>query len=236
MNEIEQKAATRRAFLRSAAMVAGSGLIYGCTTRAPIASAPITAPPVATPIPQPAPAPAMRAYVSGNPPSGVRAPLFERALAALDRNRFYRRDRIAIADFTDFSAAARLHLINLEGGPIETMLVTHGSGSDPAHTGFLQQFSNAPGSEATSEGAYRTEGYYVGQHGLSQRLTGLDHSNYTAMDRAIVIHSAWYANDDMIARWGKLGRSQGCFAVGQTKLDRLFRHLGSGTLLFAGKV
>lgn len=236
MNDMMDKAASRRAILRSAAVMVGGGLVYGCTSSGRIASAPVTAPPVATPVPQAPAAPLVRAYARNNPPPGVREQLFERAMAALDRNRFYRRDRIAIADFTDISAAARLHLINLEGGPIETMLVSHGSGSDPSHTGYLQRFSGVPGSEATSEGAYRTESYYVGQHGLSQRLTGLDHTNYTAMDRAIVIHSAWYANADMVTRWGKLGRSQGCFAVGETKLDRLFRHLGTGTLLYAGKV
>ena len=57
-----------------------------------------------------------------------------------------------------------------------------------------------------------------------------------ALDRAIVIHSAWYSNPDMIAKWGKLGRSQGCFAVGEQDLERVFLRLGAGRMVYADKV
>ncbi|MGH2322743.1 murein L,D-transpeptidase catalytic domain-containing protein, partial [Enterococcus faecalis] len=87
----------------------------------------------------------------------------------------------------------------------------HGSGSDPSHTGFLKRFSNDPGSNASSEGAFLTADYYVGKHGRSQRLIGLDATNDNALSRAIVVHSAWYANPDMIRSHGMLGRSQCCF-------------------------
>jgi len=55
------------------------------------------------------------------------------------------------------------------------------------------------------------------------------------MERAIVIHGAWYADPDMIAAHGKLGRSQGCFAVGENCLDEMFGHLGTGRLLYAAR-
>jgi hypothetical protein len=71
---------------------------------------------------------------------------------------------------------------------------------------------------------------------LSQRLIGLDPTNYNALDRAIVIHGAWYSNPDMIAKHGKLGRSQGCFAVGERDLDTLFAMLGEGRMIYATKV
>jgi hypothetical protein len=100
---------------------------------------------------------------------------------------------------------------------------------------MLQHFSNEVGSEATSEGAFLAANYYVGKHQLSQRLIGLDATNNNALDRAIVIHGAWYAEADMIARHGKLGRSQGCFAVGQGELDRLFGLLGEGRMIYAEK-
>jgi hypothetical protein len=72
--------------------------------------------------------------------------------------------------------------------------------SDPHHTGYLHKFSNVSGSNASSEGAFLTGDYYVGQHDRSQRLAGLDPTNDNAMDRAIVIHGAWYANADACTR------------------------------------
>lgn len=163
--------------------------------------------------------------------------LLRRALAALDQhaNAIEHRDRIAIADFSAPSSEARLHFLDVASGRVSRLLVAHGSGSDPHHTGYLHKFSNVSGSNASSEGAFLTGDYYVGQHGRSQRLAGLDPTNDNAMDRAIVIHGAWYANADMIQAHGKLGRSQGCFAVGEHCLEDMFAHLGTGRLLYAGR-
>lgn len=163
--------------------------------------------------------------------------LLRRALAALDRHAgaVAHRDRIAIADFTAPSSKPRLHFLDVVKGDRSSLLVAHGEGSDPGHTGFLQRFSNDFGSNASSEGAFLTGDYYVGKHGRSQRLAGLDATNDNARDRAIVIHSAWYANAEMIATHGKLGRSQGCFAVGEQELDRVFGFMGQGRLLYAAK-
>jgi hypothetical protein len=91
-------------------------------------------------------------------------------------------------------------------------------------------------SEATCEGAFLTADYYVGKHGDSQRLLGLDPTNNNALDRAIVVHSAWYSNADMIAKHGKLGRSQGCFAVGENELAKVFERLGPGRMIYSAKV
>jgi len=163
--------------------------------------------------------------------------LLRRALAALDTHAgaIRHRDRIAIVDFSAPSSDARLHFLDVASGRASRLLVAHGSGSDPRHTGYLERFSNTSGSNASSEGAFLTGDYYVGKHGRSQRLVGLDPTNNNALERAIVIHGAWYANQDMIAAHGKLGRSQGCFAVGETCLQQMFDHLGSGRLLYAAR-
>ncbi len=145
-------------------------------------------------------------------------------------------DRIAIADFSLPSAQPRFHIVNLGTGACETLLVAHGMGSDPDHTGVLHYFSNDPGSNATCQGAFVAADYYTGQHGASQRLLGLDETNSNALDRAIVVHSAWYSNPDMIAKWGKLGRSQGCFAVGEADLETVFLKLGQGRMLYSTKI
>ncbi len=163
--------------------------------------------------------------------------LLSRALTALDHhaNRVAKRDRIAIVDFTAASAEPRFHLIDLERQKSRGYLVAHGSGSDPDHTGFLHRFSNIEGSNASSEGAFVTADYYVGKHGQSQRLLGLDPTNCNALERAIVIHGAWYANADLVQTHGKLGRSQGCFAVGEKNLGDVFEHLGEGRMIYSAK-
>ncbi len=171
-------------------------------------------------------------------PEAVPPALLKRALAALDRNakQIPHRDRIAIADFSTASARRRLHLVDLGSGRTTSLLVAHGRGSDPAHTGWLQRFSNQPGSAASSQGAYLASNYYVGQHGHSQRLVGLDPTNDNALARAIVIHAAWYADPGMIQTHKMLGRSEGCFAVGEAQLKGLFDQLGEGRMLYADKV
>lgn len=237
MNGLNDAVASRRAFLKSAAAVAGTGLLAGCAARtvttAAVPAPPVpvpTPPPVATPVVQPA-----RAAVSA--PRGIRPELFQRAMAALQRHgsRIRQQDRIAIADFSLPSSRLRFHLVDLHDGTTRSLLVAHGIGSDPEHTGMLQRFSNEVNSEATCEGAFLASNYYVGQHQLSQRLVGLDPTNNNALDRAIVIHAAWYSNSDMIAKHGKLGRSQGCFAVGERELDKVFTLLGEGRMIYAEK-
>jgi hypothetical protein len=145
------------------------------------------------------------------------------------------RDVIAIADFGVPSSVARFHLIDLLAGTVTSMLVTHGRGSDPDHTGMLQSFSNVPDSYATSEGAYLTGEAYQGIHGPSRRLIGLDPTDSNAEDRAIVIHTAPYAEATMIPQQGRLGRSDGCFVFGQADLAMVLARLGRGRLIYASR-
>jgi hypothetical protein len=163
--------------------------------------------------------------------------LLRRALDALERhrNRIAYRDFVGIADFSLPSRVPRFHLLRLADGSVRSHLVAHGSGSDPAHTGWLERFSNEPHSNATSAGAYRTDSLYIGGHGRSIRLEGLDPTNSNAASRAIVVHGAWYVSAEMIGRRGMLGRSEGCFAVANSGLDELLTTLGPGRLIYADK-
>lgn len=181
---------------------------------------------------------AMRAPTAAGTPNPIRPALFDRALAALDTHggRIDHHDRIAIADFAAPSAQPRFHIVDLKKGKTRSLLVAHGSGSDPEHSGWLRRFSNQDGSNASSEGAFVTDDYYVGKHGRSQRLIGLDQSNDNALARAIVVHGAWYVSPDIVAEHGMLGRSQGCFAVADHDLEDVFRHLGPGRMIYAAKI
>ena len=115
------------------------------------------------------------------------------------------------------------------------VVLCRGSGSDPAHSGFLQRFSAQPGSAASSAGAYLTGPAYVGQHGRSRRLIGLEPENSTAESRAIVIHGAWYCEPQVLKQTGKLGRSEGCFAFSQSDVELVLERLGPGHLLYSGR-
>lgn len=164
--------------------------------------------------------------------------VFEVAARERDRvaGKLWRSDVIGIADFALPSWKPRFHLANLEDGTIRSYLIAHGKGSDPEHDGWLKGFSKQPGSEATSRGAYLTCEWYKGKFGTSVRLEGLDEDNSTALDRAIVMHPAWYVNEAMVEKWGKVGRSQGCFALSdEAFLDTLWR-LSGGRLLFADRI
>lgn len=167
----------------------------------------------------------------------VNAGLLLRALNALEQHRdsIALRDVIGVADFSLPSRTPRFHLLNMADGSVRSHLVAHGKGSDPAHTGWLQHFSNEPRSYATSAGAYRTGDFYVGAHGHSIRLDGLDPTNSNAISRAIVVHGAWYVSEEMAGNHGMLGRSQGCFAVASSSLSEIMTRLGPGRLIYAGK-
>jgi hypothetical protein len=170
--------------------------------------------------------------------AGQRSPtLLARARTALAQHRSHitHTDVIAIADFTLASRQPRFHLVDIANGRTTSLLVAHGRGSDPANIGFVERFSNQPGSYATSNGSYVTGDLYVGKHGRSRRLIGLDSENDQALPRAIVIHAAPYVTDDMAKTQGRVGRSQGCFTVTQVDLEMVLDRLGPGRLLFAGK-
>jgi hypothetical protein len=186
-----------------------------------------------TPAPMPVPA-APRVMVD----PVIDARLLGRARAAFGRHRSRLRhtDIVGITDFSRPSATPRFYLLDTNTGRVSTHLVAHGRGSDPAHTGFLHRFSNEMGSNATSNGSYTTGDYYYGRYGRSLRLSGLDHSNSRAFERAIVVHSAWYAEPQQIAEHGRLGRSEGCFALSNNSLQEVLARLGPGRFLYADRV
>jgi hypothetical protein len=177
---------------------------------------------------------------AGSAPAGVgpvSPTLLQRALGALDRHRdsIDHRDAIGIADFSLHSRAPRFHVLNLADGAATSHFVAHGRGSDPTHTGWLERFSNEPRSQATSAGAYRTGTLYVGEHGRSMRLEGLDPTNDNAAARAIVVHGAWYVSEQIVTHFGMLGRSEGCLAVANSSLEQVLARLGPGRLIYADK-
>ncbi|MFT4027844.1 MAG: murein L,D-transpeptidase catalytic domain family protein [Novosphingobium sp.] len=193
---------------------------------------PIAAPPPLVAVQPPAPLPAP----IDNP--AYKRRILEIAKREVEKagNKVWRRDIAGIADFAQQSAQPRFHFANLENGTVRSFYVAHGRGSDPEHCGYLQSFSNEIGSNATSRGAYLTCEWYNGKYGTSIRLEGLDRDNSQALPRAIVMHPAAYAAPSMIATYGKLGRSEGCFAMAPEQFNEALWNLSGGRLLYADRI
>ncbi|MGP8216437.1 MAG: murein L,D-transpeptidase catalytic domain family protein [Bacteroidia bacterium] len=108
--------------------------------------------------------------------------------------------------------------------------VAHGKGSGEGKLATC--FSDKPGSCCTALGIYKIAGSYIGSHGLAYLLDGLEETNKNAMSRNIVIHSAWYADEDFIASYGRCGNSWGCPAISEEAMKICQPYLKPGTLVW----
>jgi hypothetical protein len=207
-----------------AGAAAAQDILFTPSSLPPANSLPVTDPaPVANPTP---------------PQPSVNPALLARAKAALQYhgNSVPYKDVIGIADFARASRDPRFYLVSLDKGWVTEHHVAHGRGSDPEHSGWLERFSNDIGSEASCNGAFLTGNLYDGKHGVSMRLDGLDPSNCNALDRAIVVHAAWYAEPRVLDTYGKLGRSEGCFAFSEDNLRYILAQLGPGRMIYSDKL
>ena len=162
--------------------------------------------------------------------SGIRPEVFNAALAAWAHNhtKLANQRYLTIVDYGLPSDQPRLFVLDHEAGTVSAYLVAHGKGSDPNRTGRALRFSNEPGSEMSSLGAYLTGPTYQGKHGLSLRLYGLEPTNDKAAERAIVVHGAEY-----VAPGRKVqGRSWGCPAVEQRFASTIIGKVRGGSLLY----
>jgi len=226
----------RRELLRYGAMAAGGAILSSSASSTALPGI-VYAPSAGSPNPLTGLSQAPQSsLVTPSAPGGINPELFAKAKAALDSHHIYARDTMAVVDFSLPSSEPRFHLVDIASGEVESFRVAHGRGSDPDHSGFVEKFSNSFGSYASSNGVYTTGDYYDGKYGLSMKVRGLDWSNYNAEPRAIVIHNAWYAEDDMIAAHGKLGRSEGCFAMSRDNQYKVMRKLAGGRMIYADKL
>jgi hypothetical protein len=139
---------------------------------------------------------------------------------------------LTLVDFTRPSDERRLWVLDLERGEVRFHeLVTHGRESGLRES---TRFSNVPASKQSSLGLFRTGETYVGRHGYSLRLDGLEPgTNHLARDRAIVMHAADYATPAFAAQHGRLGRSHGCPALDPAVHRDVIDAIRGGTALFA---
>lgn len=138
---------------------------------------------------------------------------------------------LAVVDFSKPSTERRFYLIDLTDTSIVcTDYVCHGK-----YTGenFATSFSNEVESNKSSLGFYMLSESYTGQHGLSIRMDGLDKGyNDNARKRAIVMHTAEYADEKFCKQQGRLGRSLGCPALPVTTFKTIAPQVTNNALIF----
>ncbi len=141
-----------------------------------------------------------------------------------------RPDRMIIVDFSLPSTTERFFVINPKTGELlYKKLVAHGQGTGQL---YAQHFSNKNESHQSSLGFFKTAETYIGKHGFSLRLDGLQKGlNSAARERAIVMHAADYVSEDFIKQNGYLGRSWGCPALPKEDFEAIVNEVENGTLL-----
>ena len=139
-------------------------------------------------------------------------------------------DILTICDFTKSSSEKRLYIIDVTNYRVlMNTYVAHGKNSG---TEYARKFSNKVKSLASSLGFFVTRNIYVGKHGLSLRLDGLEPGfNDNAKKRAVVIHGADYIGAEQINSQF-MGRSFGCPAVPKAEAPKIINLIKDGTCLF----
>ncbi|MBW7914691.1 MAG: murein L,D-transpeptidase catalytic domain family protein, partial [Taibaiella sp.] len=137
---------------------------------------------------------------------------------------------LTVSDYSLSANKKRMWIIDLDSRKVLiNTYVAHGQGTGEE---YAQHFSNREGSHQSSIGFYVTGDTYIGKHGNSLYLHGMDEGyNSAAYERAIVVHGAGYVSSDFIAGTGRLGRSWGCPAVSNELADEVIETIKDGTCL-----
>jgi hypothetical protein len=167
--------------------------------------------------------------------SEVPARPLELALKAVEKARAAghgQKRLLTLIDYSKRSTERRLWVIDLKTKEVLFHeLVAHGKGSGADRA---ERFSNEPRTLASSLGLFETLETYRGKHGYSLKLRGLEPGvNDNAEARAIVIHGAWYVNEEFAKQHGRLGRSWGCPAIDDKIAKRVIDAIKGKSLLFA---
>jgi len=138
---------------------------------------------------------------------------------------------MTIVDYSKPSSQKRLYVLDMnEGKILFNTLVAHGRNSGLE---YATDFSNAASSHKTSLGFFITMNTYTGGNGYSLKLQGCEKGiNDKALERAIVVHGADYADESFIQRNGYLGRSYGCPAVPEKFSKKIIDAIKNGSCMF----
>lgn len=161
--------------------------------------------------------------------------IFQRAfagyLALQQSGKLSSKKILTIIDFRKSANEKRMWIIDVENKKV----LFHSLTAHGRNTGnlFAEKFSNTPNSNQSSLGFYVTGQKYIGKHGISLKLHGVEKGiNDMAEARAIVMHGADYVSESYIKKYGRLGRSFGCPAVPMELHKEIIPLLAGGTCLF----
>lgn len=148
-----------------------------------------------------------------------------------EQNRLNNSSVMTVIDFSLKSNKKRMFVIDMDRYKVlYHTLVSHGQNTGVE---YATSFSNQSESHKSSPGFYVTRQTYIGKHGLSLRLDGLERGiNDRAMARGIVVHGASYVNESIANSRGWIGRSHGCPAVPDQLSTPIINTIKDGTLLF----
>lgn len=138
---------------------------------------------------------------------------------------------LSVVDFDKPSTSKRFWLIDIKNRKVlENTYVSHGKNSGE---NMAKVFSNSDDSNMSSLGFFVTGETYIGRHGLSLKLDGMDQKyNSNARLRDIVMHGADYVSEDFIRQQGRLGRSEGCPALPMGLHQKVINQVEGRTLLY----
>lgn len=142
------------------------------------------------------------------------------------------KDLFSIIDFTKDCNTKRFYTIDLEKMKIlYYTYVAHGKKSGER---IPTSFSDVVESNKSSIGFYITGDTYNGSNGYSLMLHG-DEKGYNSnlAKRSVVIHTADYANENYIARNGRMGRSLGCPVLPENIYKQVINTIKEKTMIFA---
>ena len=148
------------------------------------------------------------------------------------QHRLNNKELFSIIDFTKDCNSKRFYTIDLEKMKIVYYTyVAHGKKSGER---MATSFSDAVESNKSSIGFYITGNTYNGGNGYSLMLHG-DEKGYNSnlAKRSVVVHAADYANEDYIARNGRMGRSLGCPALPENIYKQVIETIKEKTMIFA---
>ena len=148
------------------------------------------------------------------------------------QHRLNNKELFSIIDFTKDCNSKRFYTIDLEKMKIVYYTyVAHGKKSGER---MATSFSDAVESNKSSIGFYITGNTYNGGNGYSLILHG-DEKGYNSnlAKRSVVVHAADYANEEYIARNGRMGRSLGCPALPENIYKQVIETIKEKTMIFA---
>ena len=149
----------------------------------------------------------------------------------LSTGKIFKTEVISIVDFSSHSSKKRLFVIDLKNGKLLfNTYVAHGRNSGRE---MATEFSNDAESKKSCLGFFVTGDTYMGMHGFSLRLSGMEKGiNDNAYSRAIVIHGAAYVSEAAIRLQGFVGRSFGCPALPTQLSQPIIETIKGGSCLF----